>query len=307
MPVHPEMERWLDERLPVRIVLDAAADAMVAVDGSGRIVYANPAMTDLLGYQPEEVLGERLEMLIPARFRPAHAGHVSVFRQSGLGRQIGRRPLLRALARDGSERAVSIAVFSLAVGGTVLNIAAIRDATPVDALLERAIERWQTDALTGIGNRARLIEQMQQKIEGEQPFGLLFLDLSGFKHFNDTHGHLAGDEVLRIVARRLQSGVRAGDVAVRWAGDEFVLLLDALTDPQALAQRARLVADHVAEPFALAGGQARVAVSIGGARFPADGRSVDQLLASADSAMYRAKARGAAFDGPLPPSDAPAR
>lgn len=299
--------RWLDERLPVRAVLDAAADAMVAVDATGCIVYVNPALTDLLGHRPHDLIGERLDILIPARFRPTHDGHVEGFRHSGLARQIGRRPLLRALAHDGSERAVSVTVFNLKVGDALLTIAAVRDATPVDVLLERAIERSQTDALTGIANRTRLIEQMQQRIDGRRPFGLLFLDLTGFKQFNDTHGHLAGDEVLRIVARRLQAVVRAGDLAVRWAGDEFVLLLDTLTELPALAQRARLLAEHVAEPFALAGGQARVAASIGGARFPADGGSVDRLLAVADGAMYRAKARGAAFDGPPAAADAAAR
>lgn len=299
--------RCLDERLPVRTVFDAWADAVVAVDGSGCIVYVNPALTELLGFGPAELLGERLDTLIPARFRSTHARHVDDFRRTGMGRQIGRRPLLRALTRDGSERTVSITVFNLQVGDELLAVAALRDATPVDVLLARAIERSQTDALTGIANRTRLIEQMQQRIDAHRPFGLLFLDLTGFKQFNDMHGHLAGDEVLRIVARRLQAAVRAGDLAVRWAGDEFVLLLDALTEPQALAQRARLVAEHVAEPFALAGGQARVAASIGGARFPADGRSVDGLLAVADGAMYRAKARGASFDVPHAAGDAPAR
>lgn len=297
----------MDRLVSLRSVLDGVGDGVVVVDAGERIVYTNPALSELLGYGAAELTGRPLESLIPLRYRAGHAGHVGDFRRSGLPRQVGRRPLLRALAQDGSERAVSITVSRLQVGDEVLVLAALRDATHVDVLLERAIERSHTDALTGIANRSLLIEQMQRRIDGAQPFGLLFLDLTGFKQFNDTYGHLAGDDVLRIVARRLQATVRTGDLPVRWAGDEFVLLLDGLADAAALEQRARLVASHLAEPFALADGRAQIGASIGGARFPADGRNVDALLSAADRAMYRAKASGAVFSGPTAEADSPQR
>lgn len=285
----------LDRRFPLQTLLDALGDAIVLLDGDDRIVYTNPAFGDLLGYASGELHGQSLDRLVPERYRSVHPGQVAHFRATALPRQIGRRPVLRALASDGSERAVTIMVSSLDAEGEQLTIAALRDATPVNTLLERAIARSQTDPLTGIGNRERLIEHMEQRIASGRKFGLLFLDLTGFKRFNDRYGHLAGDEVLRIVARRLLSDVRAGDLPVRWAGDEFVVVLDGLTDARALALRAAVLAAHLSEPFALEGGTASIGVSIGGALFPSQGRHIDELLAVADRAMYRAKERGTAF------------
>ncbi|MCU0952453.1 MAG: diguanylate cyclase [Burkholderiaceae bacterium] len=285
----------LDRRVPLRDVLDALGDAVVLVDAQGRIAHANAAVRDLLGFDPEALVGAALDVLIPARFRSGHVRWLSDFAHGHAPRLIGRRPVLRALTRNGDERPVTIMVSTLVIDGERLALAALRDATRFDVQLEHAIERSRTDALTGIANRTRLLDDLATRVAAGDPFGLLFLDLTQFKRFNDTFGHLAGDDVLRVVAQRLAGSVRKSDLAARWAGDEFVLVLDALAEPAALHDRAATVAARLGEPFALADHTAHVGVNIGGARYPADATDAPGLLAAADRAMYAAKARALAY------------
>jgi diguanylate cyclase (GGDEF)-like protein/PAS domain S-box-containing protein len=279
----------------LQAVLDALGDGIVVVDEGGQIVAVNAALTDLLGHAPAELCGKSLDCLIPARYRPSHGRHLQRFVVAGAARLIGRRPVLRALARDGSERPVTIMVSSLDVDDERFTLAALRDASVFDLQLERAVRHSQTDALTGIPNRTRLIERLRERVEQPQPFGLLFLDLTGFKRFNDAYGHLIGDEVLRVVAQRLSAAVRGGDLAVRWAGDEFVVVLEDVDHPATLDERASAVAHHLAQPFGLGTMQATIGVNIGGALYPRDATQMEALIEAADRAMYIAKARGLGY------------
>jgi diguanylate cyclase (GGDEF)-like protein/PAS domain S-box-containing protein len=252
----------------LQTVLDALGDGIIVVDDDGQIVAANAALADLLGHAAADLCGKPLDCLIPLRFRPSHGRHLERFLAAGTPRLIGRRPVLRAVAHDGSERPVTIMVSSLDVDGHRFTLAALRDASVFDLQLERAVRHSQTDALTGIPNRARLIEHLRERVEQPQPFGLLFLDLTGFKRFNDAYGHLIGDEVLRVFAQRLSGAVRNRDLAVRWAGDEFVVVLEDVDHPATLDERASGIAHHLAQPFALATMQAKIGVNIGGALYP---------------------------------------
>lgn len=153
------------------------------------------------------------------------------------------------------------------------------------------------DALTGLPNRALLSDRLQQALAHAQrkqtKVGLLFMDLDGFKHINDTLGHKAGDEVLRQVANRLGKIVREMDTLARVGGDEFVLLLSDLGDNA--EEAARIVAikciDVLKNPFSISGAGSMVGVSIGIAL--GDGKSsADALLLEADHAMYDAKKDG---------------
>lgn len=153
------------------------------------------------------------------------------------------------------------------------------------------------DALTGLPNRALLSDRLQQALAHAQrkqaKVGLLFMDLDGFKHINDTLGHKAGDEVLRQVANRLAKIVREMDTLARVGGDEFVLLLSDLGD--SAEEAAKIVAikciDVLKNPFSISGAGSMVGVSIGIAL--GDGKSsADALLLEADHAMYDAKKAG---------------
>lgn len=268
-------------------------DAVLMVDAQRRIVYVNDAVRALLGYAPHELLGETLEVLIPPALRTRHEAMVAGYQQGGAPARMGSRPVLQAVHRSGQLVPVSISLCNWVLhDGQRVSVAVVHDATTLHTHLDRANELAETDALTGLGNRLRLSNWMQQPLADGTPFALLYMDLRHFKRLNDTHGHAAGDRALQIVARRLQAQVRAADLVVRLGGDEFVVAFDALTDADRLAQRAQAMADAVAQPLRVADAACELGANIGGALFPLHGRTEAALLAAADGAMYRAKQAG---------------
>jgi diguanylate cyclase (GGDEF)-like protein len=120
----------------------------------------------------------------------------------------------------------------------------------------------------------------------------MFLDLDRFKSINDSLGHAVGNQLLQAVAKRLRSTVRETDTVARMGGDEFTVLLNDVSDPEDVAVIARKIVEQFAVPFTAGGRELHTTTSIGIAMFPDDGSDVDTLLKHADSAMYRAKARG---------------
>ncbi|WP_234286717.1 EAL domain-containing protein [Halomonas sp. MCCC 1A11057] len=152
------------------------------------------------------------------------------------------------------------------------------------------------DNLTGLPNRAyfsRLLTKgIQHARRYDKQLTLLFLDLDRFKAINDSLGHDAGDELLREVSRRLGRAVRESDTVARLGGDEFVILLPEITEPNQINQVADKILASVSTPFTLVGQEFRITVSIGIARYPADGEDEQTLMKHADVAMYHAKEEG---------------
>lgn len=175
--------------------------------------------------------------------------------------------------------------------------------------LSRATQR---DALTDTPNRALMLDRMAGAI-AQAPrravsFAVLFVDLDGFKQVNDTWGHATGDEVLRQVARRLESVVRDTDTVSRHGGDEFVVLLADLVPTADAGVIATKMLATFAEPFVVQGRPLRLSASIGISRYPEDGANPAELVACADAAMYTAKRSGPgryAFHQPAPHLDSP--
>ena len=184
---------------------------------------------------------------------------------------------------------------TLAVTGLVLN-AMVRERGRTMASLNEALQQLQeqavTDSLTGLYNRRFLHDYLTRELARARRHGtsvaLLMIDLDHFKRVNDTSGHAAGDAVLRMVAALLKSGIRASDVACRYGGEEFLLIL-----PDTTPQAARGKAEEIRVGFersrdALLG----VTASVGVALFPEHASSPDALASAADGAMYEAKASG---------------
>lgn len=152
------------------------------------------------------------------------------------------------------------------------------------------------DSLTGLPNRKLLFERTEQHRQQAQrdgePFAVYFLDLDRFKSVNDTYGHEAGDELLRIVAERMLGSLRSSDTLARLGGDEFVVLLRGDPESDELVSVIRRLRAAVGEPIALKQGTVTIACSIGYAVYPKDGTSDPELLAHADRQMYEEKAIG---------------
>jgi diguanylate cyclase (GGDEF)-like protein len=152
------------------------------------------------------------------------------------------------------------------------------------------------DDLTGLPNRVLFTDRVGAAVavteRGGEASAVMFLDLDRFKNINDSLGHAAGNDLLRLVAKRLRHAVREADTVARLGGDEFTILLPRLNDRESLEQAAQRVLDAFTEPFRIVGRNLFVSVSVGIAVGSANGGSVDTLLKNADAAMYQAKAGG---------------
>jgi len=149
----------------------------------------------------------------------------------------------------------------------------------------------QHDLLTGLPNRILKLKRFDELLREPSALTVFCLDLDGFKEINDNFGHAVGDAVLIAVAGRLRASVRDVDFLCRTGGDEFVVLLPAVS-PEEAATVARRIIERISEPFHLDQASLHVGVSIGSATAPQDGITADMLLRSADRAMYQAKGRG---------------
>ena len=167
----------------------------------------------------------------------------------------------------------------------------------------------QRDGLTDTPNRALMLDRMEHAVDmaerGDMRLAVLFVDIEQFKKINDTHGHMIGDEVLQLLARRLEESVRASDTVSRFGGDEFLVLLTEISQAPDAALAAVTLLTAIAAPTGLNGDTVRVSASIGIAMYPDDGTDAVTLISRADDAMYRAKRQGGgAFEyaSPLSPN-----
>lgn len=152
------------------------------------------------------------------------------------------------------------------------------------------------DPLTRLPNRQLFYDRLGQALVSQRRqggvLGVLFLDLDRFKPINDRFGHPVGDELLRLVAERLQSNLRESDTPARIGGDEFTVLLRHLSHPGDAALVAEKILKSISLPFRLQGEDITVGASLGVAVAPGDGESIEDLIRNADRAMYAAKERG---------------
>lgn len=278
-----------------RAVYEAAPLAFVVFDAERRVLDWNHHAEIMFGWRREEVLGRDLhEFLLPdnAKWKVEEAirdtletGHPVQNRNWNLTRTGGKLlcEWVNATIHDPDDKADRVLALGLDITERVR--------------LEEQLERnAHFDALTGLANRTLFMQRLHQAVAQDentnQGFALLFLDLDGFKTVNDSHGHPCGDELLKFIGQRLSGITGANDTVGRLGGDEFALLL-----PDAdSAEAAFLAAEHYLqafdEPLLLCGARHRLGASIGIALAPEHGRSADELLASADRAMYRAKRDG---------------
>ena len=253
----------------------------------GVVLEVNPALRRLLGIRSAGLLGHPLE-------QQTHPEDRVPLKSVLGGPGTGAHPVeLRLVRADGAavwcELAMTRVTGAEGEGYLLAQLVDIDSRKHHELTLERAARQ---DPLTGLGNRAQILRHLTTQLDPGSPgaTGVLFVDLDGFKEVNDTHGHDAGDAVLVEVARRLQANVRPGDVAMRFGGDEFIVIcaLPASATATALASLAVRVQDAIAAPIVHAGVTLVVGSSVGVAVAPA-GRDPQALLDAADEAMYLRK------------------
>lgn len=278
-------------------MLAAALDAIVTIDHHGHIVEFNPAAERCFGYRRQAVLGQMLdELLIPPAQRAAHQTGLSRYLASRQAAILDRRIEVKALHSSGNEIDVELAVVLIPGTEPPLFAGFMRDVTE-RRRNERRIQYLATrDTLTGLPNRTLLADRLQQALATAQrdqsKLAVLFLDLDRFKTINDSLGHAIGDALLQETAQRLLACLRAVDTVARQGGDEFIVLLADLADPDDASRIAQTILEALIPAYWINGHEIVLSASIGIALYPDDGNEPDLLLRHADMAMYHAKERG---------------
>ncbi len=275
-------------------VFEIAGEGILITDAQGFILSVNPAFTQITGFSGAEVVGRTPRILKSDRHAPAF--HAALWRSMvDTGRWEGdiwnqRKDASLFLARQ------SISAMRDDAGEVLRYVAVFNDVTERWGNEQLVHHQAMHDTLTGLPNRALLMERLGQLVaiatRETRAIAVLFLDLDGFKAVNDTLGHAAGDEVLRVVAQRLRAQRRQTDTVARLGGDEFVVLLDDPASREIVEQIAAHMIEMIRQPIDILEQQAHVGASIGVALNVAAGVAPKDMIKNADTAMYAAKAAG---------------
>lgn len=270
-------------------------DGVLIFDNSGNLTLMNPAFTDMFGYEMNDLIALSMAELFDGNHFTTSTNfitesmdrfgqwHGEVLEHDNEGNEL---PLYIKASKIKDEEQNNQSSY-------IFIFSNLSDAKERDRLYYLA----HHDTLTGLPNRSKFYKSVNKTLKQHQDsigqFGLCYLDLDGFKSVNDTYGHDAGDEVLRVVAKRLENSVRKGDFACRLAGDEFVLFIDPVYKKNQLAELSHRVIESIQQPIAYQGNILCVGASIGItiSRY-SDGKEVDYLLKESDKAMYEAKLSG---------------
>lgn len=278
MPAPARADARLAANIDTAAVFRHAATALVVTDVRMRILAANPAYGALVGLPEFELIGTPL----PGARHDGMAGPWEAVLQHRSG-QNHTVWMSQAVVRDRQ-------------GVAQWHVVTITDIGPLETERQALRHQAQHDALTELPNRnlfnAEFERCMARTRRHGQRLAVLFVDLDRFKWINDTLGHAAGDLVLREVARRLRTTVRAEDLVARWGGDEFVVVLDDPVDTTAIAGAVRLLQSAIARDIDALGHRLSITASVGVAMYPDDALSAAELLSASDAAMYLAKQRG---------------
>lgn len=296
-----KMNRVLKEsEAKFRAVLDQSLVGIVITE-QGSFSYVNPKFTEIFGYSEQELAGihpidlafREDRSLVRQQLRKAFAEKIHELRFT-----------FRGLRKDGTTVYIEVAGSApTQIAGHRSIIAVITDITQrvhaeqeMRALQVQLQEQAIHDPLTGLLNRRALEDSLGRELiratRQRDPLSLIICDLDHFKAVNDSHGHLAGDEVLKKFAALLKEQTRGSDICCRYGGEEFVLVCPRMTQAKA-AERAELLRERCAAlPFIFSGKLLPVTASFGVASFPQHGNTGDQLIRAADRALYAAKDAG---------------
>jgi diguanylate cyclase (GGDEF)-like protein/PAS domain S-box-containing protein len=254
-----------------RVAMESSPSATVVVDAAGRVVMVNREAEHLFGYRDAELVGHSIEILVPEVSRANHVTYREAFSEDPSARPMG-------FQRD---------------------LSAVKQAQMLERAFGGLLEMASTDSLTSLWNRRAFLEQLtiqlDQAVRSGQPISVLLVDVDHFKSYNDSYGHLAGDEVLKGVAGVLRAKARQSDYVARIGGEEFGVILPE-TDRSGsvqLAERFRIAIDDESWPrreITASFGASTVAFARTVPRPEAPGFS--EVLAAADQALYYSKEHG---------------
>ncbi|WP_299773563.1 GGDEF and EAL domain-containing protein [uncultured Pseudoteredinibacter sp.] len=286
--------RRLDERLRlVASVYENAAEGVMILNRSGVVMDVNSAFEKILGFKKSEVVGSRPEMFSSERKHRSSYSNV----WDGLKHFKQWQGEIWTYHKNKSKRPSWLTISCVYDEDTLTHyVGLMTDISEIKRSEQMLYHMAHHDALTGLPNRLLLNERLEQALKHAQRrkryVAVVFIDLDNFKFVNDGMGHATGDLLLKQVAEVLSETVRAEDTVARIGGDEFLLVLGDIADPENVAYVVEKLMAKVNSKVNLAGQDIRVSTSMGVAVYPNDGEDRSTLIRNADAAMYRAKSSG---------------
>ncbi len=279
-------------------VLENTAEGVMVTDAESRIIHVNSAYTELTGYREEELLGK-----VPLLLQKESKSKIYQGIQHSLERDGVWRGELWSSRKNGTSYPEMINIKAIRnKEGKISNYFSMsNDITEQKKWEEQLYQMAHYDSLTGLPNRTLFKDRLKQEIirseRNGNNFGVLFLDLDMFKSINDSLGHAAGDELLKIVGERLKITLRNADSIARLGGDEFTIMVTDLASDydkniNYLTRLCEKIIDVIKQPMEIGGREINATCSVGVTVFPVDANNVEDLLRNADSAMYYAKSQG---------------
>ncbi len=292
-------ETLFEEKERAQVTLDCIGDAVISTDISGNITFLNQVAEKLTGWPLKEVAGRPMAEAFRIVNATTREIVPNLMAKTAEQNRTGHLPFNTVLIRrDGSEIYIedSVAPIHDHGGRIVGSVKVFRDMSAARAMAEQMAHAAEHDFLTGLPNRGLLHDRVGQAIafakRNNDKLAVLFLDMDGFKHINDSLGHTAGDRLLQCIANRLQDCIRAPDTVSRQGGDEFIVLLQGIKLPEDAAVAAKRLLTAVAETHTLGQHILHITTSIGISLYPDDGLNAETLIKNADTAMYQAKENG---------------
>lgn len=272
-------------------VFESVADGILIIDPQQRVQAVNPAFLTISGFEPADLLDRPLDLFESGAHTNVFVAEIwSTARDEGVW--IGEATVRR---RSGLPFAAALSVTAVRAPNGVLENLVLTVSDISQRKYQEHQIRYQAsfDRLTDLPNRWLVSERLEEAIRRahrtHNKVAILFIDLDRFKQVNDNLGHQAGDELLKLVARRLRNCTRIADTVGRLGGDEFLVVAPDVADRGAAARLADKIRHTLAEPFRIQGQELYCGASIGITLFPDDGDVADELLRNADLAMYHAK------------------
>ena len=275
-----------------RALAELASDGIISADADGIVTFWNQSAARMFGYDEAFLIGKPFSQLMPDRYPLTQALAQGRFDALRITKVFGRIEELNGLRADGTEFPVELSASSWSTDQQTFFTAIVRDVSERKRLEASVLELARTDHLTGLLNRRAGQEQVDRETarshRSHHALGFVLLDIDHFKQINDSAGHAGGDCVLRQLGALLRERIRATDIALRWGGEEFLIVL-----PDTDEGGARVLAEALRRRVEATGFEvvAQVTISLGVSALM-DGELSDQAIARADSKLYSAKRNG---------------
>jgi diguanylate cyclase (GGDEF)-like protein/PAS domain S-box-containing protein len=292
-------EALFAEKERAQVTLSSIGDGVVCADILGNITFLNLVAEKTTGWSLQEAAGRPMVEI----FRTRDSADIEAADTTAAAAILQIRAMhlpssCVLIRRDGVAIPIeeSIAPIHNREGQPIGAVIVFRDVSVAREMALQIAHSAQHDFLTGLPNRMLLNDRIGQAIimaqRSNRQVAVLFLDLDGFKHINDSLGHPMGDKLLQSIGKRLVHCVRGGDTVSRQGGDEFVVLLSEVRQPEVAAAMATRILAAVAKPHSIDKHELHITTSIGLSAYPDDGLDAETLIKNADTAMYQAKEHG---------------